>query len=64
MTVTVTNMLGPMSTNTTYLHRKRNHKNSGARRLLIPITGLLLAFLLILWFVYSTNEPPKTEPDV
>jgi len=64
MTVTVTNMLGPMSTNTTYMHRKRNHKTSDARRLLIPITGLLLAFLIILWFVYTTNEPAKTEPDV
>jgi hypothetical protein len=57
-------MLGPMSTNTTYLHRKRNHKSTGFRRLLIPIAGLLLAFLIILWFVYTTNEPAKTESDV
>ena len=59
MTVTVTNMMPAAAggLNTTYMYRKRPRRQHDlCRRVSIPVLGLLLATVIVMWFVLSDDS--------
>jgi hypothetical protein len=60
MTVTVTNMMPATAAgglNTTYMYRKRPRRQHDlCRRVSIPVLGLLLATVIVLWFVLGDDS--------
>lgn len=55
MTVTVTSIPGGL--NTTYMYRKRPRRQHDiCRRASIPVLGVLLATVIIMWFVLNDND--------
>ena len=56
MTVTVSSIVSPVyGASTTNMYRKRPRHQHAVRRAVIPILGLMLALILLLWFVLESS---------